>query len=278
MTSLGRTWWGQRFIAALEGFTDHGRLQRGRSYSGDNRILEFGIANGVVTAKVRGNVNPYFGVYKEPRYTTRIQMTPIPDKDWKKAIDNLGRRAGLVSKLLMNEMPDDIETAFADLKLNLLPRGRQDFKVTDCSCPDDANPCKHIAGAYYRLAAQLDRDPFLLFELRGLSRTALREALSRTPLGEALASLLDEQPLPVVSAESYFTRPLSATDMPDDRSFWQGRQRLPTEIEPATPAAVPAILIKKGGESPPFWDRDSSFINLMEDVYLRVRTRNKDAL
>jgi uncharacterized Zn finger protein len=278
MARLGKTWWGQRFIEALEGFTDSGRLQRGRSYSGDSRILAFAIADGLVTAKVRGNINPYFGVHKEPRYKTRLQMAPIPARDWNKAIAHLGSNAALVSKLLMNEMPDNIDDAFANVKLHLLPHSRKDFVLTECSCPDYANPCKHIAGVYYRLAGQLDSDPFLLFELRGLSRERLRQALSATPLGRALAGSMVERSTPVVAAESYYTRPLPGAATPDYRSFWYGQKRLPSEIEPITPAAIPAILIRKAGDFPPFWEQDSSFIEVMEELYGRVRTKNKSAL
>jgi len=178
----------------------------------------------------------------------------------------------------MNEMPDNIDDAFADLKLHLLPRSRQDFALTDCSCPDYANPCKHIAGAYYRLAGRLDSDPFLLFELRGLSRERLHQALSTTPLGKALAALMVEEPSDLAPAESFFTRPLVATSPPDYRAFWQGQKRLPTEIEPAAPAAAPAILIRKGGDYPTFWDKDASFIEVMQDLYLRVREKNKGVL
>jgi uncharacterized Zn finger protein len=202
-TRLGRTWWGQRFLAALEGFTDSARLQRGRRYSGDSRILAFDIADGLVSATVRGNVNPYYGVYKEPRYQTRIRMTPIAPASWAQAIAHLGSNAALVAKLLMREMPDTIDAAFAGMRLHLLPANRKDFALTECSCPDYANPCKHIAGVYYRLAAQLDRDPFLLFELRGLSREELHQALRATPLGQALAGLADEQAGPVEAAPSF---------------------------------------------------------------------------
>src|SRR5437868_4607494 len=67
-----------------------------------------------------------------------------------------------------------------------LPHSESDF-VTDCSCPDWANPCKHIAGVYYLLASALDRDPFLMFELRGLSRDDLHAELVRSPLGQILS-------------------------------------------------------------------------------------------
>lgn len=274
----GKTWWGRRFLEALEGFTDSGRLQRGRGYSRDSRILAFAVTDGLVTATVRGNVNPYFGVYKEPRYKTRIQMASISPKDWDKAIAHLGSNAALVSKLLMNEMPDNIDSAFAGVRLHLLPASRKDFALTECSCPDHANPCKHIAGVYYRLAGQLDRDPFLLFELRGLSRERLHQALSTTPLGKALASLAEDRSPPIDAAESFFTRPTPAVATPDYRSFWQGERRLPGEIEPASPPAVAAILVKKGGDFPAFWEADGSFVSVMEELYLRVREKNKGVL
>lgn len=278
MAQLGRTWWGQRFIAALEGFTDRGRLERGRGYSGDGRILAFNVSDGVVTATVRGNVNPYYGVYEEPRYEIRIEMAPISRKDWDKAIAHLGSNAALVAKLLMNEMPDNIDSAFGRVRLHLLPVSRRDFALTECSCPDDANPCKHIAGVYYRLAGQLDRDPFLLFELRGLSRERLRQALSTTPLGRALASLAEDRSSPPDATDSFFTRPAPAATAPDYRTFWQGEQRLPSEIESASPPAVAAILVRKGGEFPGFWESDGSFVAVMEELYRRVREKNKGVL
>src|SRR5258708_26284798 len=87
----------------------------------------------------------------------------------------------------MNEMPDTIEDAFSGLGLHLLPHSERDFK-TSCSCPDYANPCKHIAGVYYLLASALDRDPLLMFELRGFSRDALHAELVKSPLGQILSS------------------------------------------------------------------------------------------
>jgi uncharacterized Zn finger protein len=78
MAQFGRTWWGQRFLQALERFTDAGRLGRGRSYASNGRVKEYAVKDGAVHAKVRGSVNPYFGVYKEPLYTTTIKLTQIP--------------------------------------------------------------------------------------------------------------------------------------------------------------------------------------------------------
>ncbi len=278
MAQFSRTWWGQRFIAALEEFTDPARLGRGRSYASGGRILDYKLANGTVTAKVRGSINPYFGVYKEPIYRTTITIKAISAADWTKVIGQIASRADLITKLLMNEMPDTIEEAFSGLGLHLLPHSERDF-VTDCSCPDWANPCKHIAGVYYLLASALDQDPFVMFELRGLSRDHLHAELVRTPLGKILASTLvsAETDVPVEPVESYYTRPTreSAAIVASHKEFWTGAKRLPAPLASASQASVPALLIKKQGDYPPFWHKDVSFISVMEELYDRVRTKNK---
>ncbi len=276
MGQFSRTWWGQRFIAALEQFTDPARLGRGRSYASGGRILDYTLANGTVTARVRGSINPYFGVYKEPIYRTSITIKAITAADWTKVIRQIASRADLVTKLLMNEMPDTIEDAFSELGLHLLPHSERDF-VTTCSCPDYANPCKHIAGVYYLLASALDHDPFLMFELRGLSRDDLRVELARSPLGQILASALVSSDVPVEPVESYYTRPIRepAAVVTNHKEFWTGAKRLPPPLATTSQASVSALLIKKQGDYPPFWHKDVSFISVMEELYDRVRTKNR---
>ena len=276
MTQFSRTWWGQRFIEALERFTDIARLGRGRSYARNGRILSYKLADGTVTARVRGSINPYFGVYEEPIYRTSITIKAISRADWTKVIRQISARADLVIRLLLNEMPDDIEDVFSSLNLHLLPHSERDFK-TSCSCPDSANPCKHIAGVYYLLASDLDRDPFVMFELRGLSRDDLRAELERSHLGQILASALaSEEEVPLEPVESYYTRPLrEAGEKASHKSFWTGPKRLPAPSAPAAQSGVPALLIKKQGDYPPFWPKDISFISVMEELYARVRTKSK---
>lgn len=274
--NFSRTWWGQRFIDALENITDSARLGRGRSYARGGKVKSFEIKDGTVVAKVRGSVNPYFGVYKEPLYTTIVEFQPISAPKWNAAIAHIATKASFISKLLLNEVPDNIEDAFKPLGVHLLPDSRADLR-TDCSCPDWSNPCKHIAGVYYLMAAELDRDPLLLFELRGLSRERLRQELAKSPLGLALAAELAEQTAEPLPLESYYTRP-QLQPMPSDltlRDFWQGAKRLPKTIEAPPSISVPAVLIKKQGDYPPFWDKDQSWIATMEEVYQRIRTKNK---
>lgn len=276
MAKFSRSWWGQKFIAALEAFTDSGRLSRGRSYASGGKVKSFEIKDGTVTAQVRGSVNPYFGVYKEPLYITTIEFQPISAAKWAAAIALIASKASLISRLLLNEIPDNIEDTFAQLGLNLLPHSRKDFK-SSCSCPDYSNPCKHIAGVHYLVAAELDRDPFLLFELRGLSREELHKELAKSPLGLALSAELQLQKRPPLPVASYYTRPASQSLNEDLtlRDFWHGAKRPPQTIEPLPEALVPGIPVKKQGDFPAFWDRDNSFIEAMETLYAQVRNKGQ---
>ncbi len=275
MAQFSRTWWGQRFIAALEKIMDSGRLSRGRSYARGGKVKSFGIKDGVITAQVRGSVNPYFGVYKEPLYTTTIEFKSISAANWSAAIAYVASKASLISRLMLNEIPDNIDNAFAKLDVHLLPHHEDDFK-TECSCPDWSNPCKHIAGVYYLLAAQLDQDPFLLFELRGLSREALQKELAKSPLGQALSAELTLSKSALEPDLSYFTKPTlqTAVTVGSLKDFWHGAKRLPQTVEAAPQASVPAILVKKQGDFPPFWDKENSFVETMEELYGRIRTKN----
>lgn len=279
MAKFTRTWWGQRFIEALEEFTDEARLGRGRSYARGGRVLNFQLEKGNITAKVRGKINPYFGVYKEPKYNTSINIKPISRQNWSKVIKLISSKASYVSKLLMNEMPDNIEEAFSELSLHLLPHSQKDFD-TYCSCPDWANPCKHIAGVYYLVAAEFDRDPFLMFELRGLSKDELQAELAKSPLGQALASQLSTREIPLEPSESYYTKPEKEglEEDIDIKVFWTGKRKLPQHAEPPSPPTIPALLVKKQGDFPPFWDKDASFIEVMEEFYRRVKQKNRKFL
>ena len=276
MAKFSRSWWGQKFIEALEAFTDSGRLSRGRSYASGGKVKSFEIKNGVVTAKVRGSVNPYFGVYKEPLYTTKIEFQPISAANWGEAIALISSKASLISRLLLNEIPDNIEDTFVQLNLHLLPHSRKDFK-SSCSCPDDSNPCKHIAGVHYLVAAELDRDPFLLFELRGLSREDLLRELEKSPLGQALSAELQAQKRPPVPVSSYYTRPITQPigDRLSLRDFWHGAKRLPQTLDPLPETLVPGIPVKKQGDFPAFWNRDNSFVEAMESLYEQVRNKGQ---
>ena len=276
---MSKTCWGRRFLEVLESFTEAGRLARGRQYLGSHRVSRWEILGNRVEATIRGKLNPYYGIHEVPVYDTWLQFTPIPHEAWDEALSLIGSRAGYISRLLFNEMPDEIERPLAELGVNLLPSSQSEV-ASGCSCPDYENPCKHVAALYLLLAGRLDQDPFLLFELRGLSRSELIQRLRATPLGTALASALDEARPQPQSADTFFTRPVEKA-LPESispRPFWRGQRKLPAGVEPPPPAAVSGILIRKGGDFPPFWDKDESFVEVMDAFYEQVRKKGKDWL
>ncbi|NJM97173.1 MAG: hypothetical protein HC800_08315 [Phormidesmis sp. RL_2_1] len=275
MPNTVRTWWGQSFLTALEKFTDSGRLSRGRSYANGRKVKHFEINCEHVTAQVRGSINPYYGVYEEPLYTTTLEFQPISRAKWAAIIALMASKVSILSQLLVGEIPDNIEESFAPLNMSLLPSQKGDF-TSHCTCPDWSNPCKHVAGVYYLVAAELDRDPLKLFELRGLSREDLHTELAKTPLGTALSAELSTEAQAIEPATGLYSEPqiILRPEATTLKSFWQGDQQLPAVAEVPQPTLVSAILIKKQGDFPPFWERDNSFIEVMEEFYTRVRTKN----
>ncbi len=162
--AFGESWWAKRWIRVLESFYIGGRLQRGRSYARRGQVVSIVIDTGEVNASVQGS---------DPTpYEVTIGLPVLSSQDWQKLARALSRQAIFSAKLLAGEMPQDIEQAFADSGLSLFPAKMKDLK-TDCSCPDWSNPCKHIAAVYYLLGEEFDRDPFLIFKLRGMSREGL---------------------------------------------------------------------------------------------------------
>lgn len=173
--------------------------------------------------------------------------------------------------------PIALSKSFCDQNVNLLPEQGDDL-ITNCTCPDWSNPCKHIAGTYYKVASMLDRDPFLLFQLRGMDKAHLHQALAKSPLGKALLDQWDNQTKnKAVLAAHHYTQPVMQTQAVDWQNFWQAPQLPTTNLSPKANKSC-AALIKKGGDYPSFWHRDNSFIEAMEALYETVLKKNKQLI
>lgn len=175
------TWWGSRWIKALTPLMDSGRLSRGRSYARKGQVLEINIQPGKVTARVQGS--------RPTPYKVTIELNPLNDGQWGTVFEALAGQAIYAAQLLNGEMPDDIESIFNAVKVPLFPTSRGDLG-SSCSCPDWANPCKHVAAVYYLLGERFDADPFLLFTLRGRNKEQVAAELRKrraagTPENEA---------------------------------------------------------------------------------------------
>ncbi len=230
---FGSQWWAQRWLAVLESFGWASRLQRGRTYARRGHVLDLQIAPGQVKARVEGS--------RPTPYRVSIQLAPLSATDWNLVLAAMAEKAIFAARLLAGEMPAEIEAAFTAARVPLFPRSAQDL-TTSCSCPDWANPCKHVAAVCYRLGQEFDTDPFLLFRLRGRDREAVlteiqtrRTAAAPTPAGA-----------PATPATGNATAPPPDLAL-DLNRFWTGDPAavpFPVQIKPA---AVPGAILRRLG-------------------------------
>jgi uncharacterized Zn finger protein len=167
---FGSSWWAQKWNNALESYGWSNRLQRGRSYARSGHVLDVNLKPGLVEALVEGT---------RPRpYSVKIKIDILSDLEWETVIEKMAQKAIFSAKLLAGEMPENIEEAFALAGVRLFPENARRIH-TSCSCPDYANPCKHIAAVYYILGQEFDRDPFMIFRLRGMDKDDLMNRLRK---------------------------------------------------------------------------------------------------
>jgi uncharacterized Zn finger protein len=181
--SFAKSWWAEQWIAALERLMDSGRLSRGRSYARKGQVLSIEETKDGIAARVQGS--------RRTPYRISIQVAPLTDAQWEKVVDALAEQAIFTAQLLAGEMPQDIEQAFSAAGVSLFPAKRGDMK-TACSCPDYANPCKHVAATHYILGERFDEDPFLLFRLRGRTQEQILQALRQRRAGQM--EMIEEEP------------------------------------------------------------------------------------
>lgn len=243
--AFGRTWWGKRWVEVLEGFRIGAQLGRGKSYARSGQVLSIDIAKGRVDAEVQGSrVTPYAAV---------IQLKTYPSSAWKRVTERLREQPFFAAKLMAGTMPSGLAQVCADAGLALFPEREADLE-THCSCPDWSNPCKHLAAIYYLLAEEFDRDPFLLFRLRGITREELLstmfEAVPHVSGGAAPRNDDVFTAEPLVAHNSFW----QGSDLPDD---FFGSMRVPSKT-----AALPQRL------GPfPFWRGQRLFVEALTPHY-----------
>ncbi len=211
------------------------RLSRGRLYARRGQVLELRVAAGEVTAAVQGSrVKPY---------RVRIAVKTLSERDWARAEKAMASQALFMAKLLSGEMPVEIEDAFTACRLSLFPTARRQL-ASSCSCPDWANPCKHVAAAFYILAEALDTDPFLVFSWRGRDKDKLIERLRALRGGTDGRSRMTR-------TNGWATRDDAVLRLEEClENFWEAGHRLRALRVRPQAAAVPDALLRELGPIP----------------------------
>ncbi|MGK7895511.1 MAG: SWIM zinc finger family protein [Xenococcus sp. (in: cyanobacteria)] len=180
-----RQWWVERWLELLDSYRFKKRLERGRNYAREGNVLNIEFVDTLVLADVQGSeAEPYrvslslepFADENREQALKRMSQPPFNDEDWDCVIQSLSEKAIFSAQLLAGEMPSEIEAVFTSNGLSLFPYTLSDVR-SRCTCPDKANPCKHIAAVYYQLGDRFSEDPFLIFQLRGRSKEQILASL-----------------------------------------------------------------------------------------------------
>lgn len=245
--AFAKNWWATRWIKALERLVERKRLGRGRRYARAGQVISIEEVPGGVEAKVQGS--------RRRPYKVTIEVDPLTDRQWERVVEALSDQAIFTVQLLAGEMPPDIEEVFTEAGVSLFPEKRAQLH-TDCSCPDWANPCKHVAAVHYILGEQFDEDPFMLFRLRGRSQEQLMADLRARRAGEAEEDFEEEVEEPAI--------PLTET-LAD---FWGTDQPLEPVKTTIKPASVKLPILKRLGQ--PSFLADDNLIRLLGPAYQAI--------
>ncbi|OUT73308.1 MAG: hypothetical protein CBB79_04025 [Synechococcus sp. TMED19] len=162
-------WWVAEWMELINSYRYKKRLERAWIYAREGNVLSIRFEGRRVQARVQGT---------EPEpYKSKLWLDVLSDEDWDFVLEALSQKARWTCQLLAGVMPDDIERAFAASGKRLFPFKLQEVR-SECTCPDKANPCKHISAVYYLMGDRFSEDPFVLFQLRGRSRAQLLQDLA----------------------------------------------------------------------------------------------------
>lgn len=249
------SWWAKRWLQVLESFNIGARLGRGRRYARSGQVLSIEIAEGCVAAVVQGS--------RPKPYNVQIRLKPLSRQAWNRFAKVLCAQPYFTAMLMNGQMPNEIEEVFKKANLSLFPTRLGDLK-TDCSCPDWSNPCKHIAAVYYLLGEEFDRNPFLIFRLRGIEREELVSLVGKdTPAKEKTKRGM------AAGCASVEDRELVLVQMPlpsEPDVFW-GTIDIRSDFlgETAVPSIVAALSKQLGNF--PFWRGEQRFLDTLVPIY-----------
>ncbi len=250
-------WWVGRWMRALSSIFDASRLAAGRSLAQEGRVSGLEPRLGLVSARVFPE-----GPETAP-CRVRLSFATYTDAQWEHIIHLLGQRAIYAAQLMNNEMPEEIEGVFRAAGVSLFPGSLAELGA-ECTCSDWASTCEHRAAVCYALGEWLDRDPFLLFALRGRTREEVIGALRAQRASQAAGGEPSGH-----AAESIATSPAALPA--DPARFWQLSVDLAASPEGSETNAEDLELLETLVELPLLQDDQTR--RELEAIYQQVAQR-----
>lgn len=185
---IAQTFWGKAWCENLEHYSDFAnRLPRGRTYVRNGSVIDLKIAAGAVRAQVVGS----------SLYRVDVTVEAVPEKQWRAISADCAASIDSLVELLQGKLSRAVMERICKPGIGLFPTPR-DIKF-NCSCPDWASMCKHVAAVLYGVGARLDHQPELLFSLRRVeARQLVAQAGTALPVmgkGPAIGRVLDDTAL-----------------------------------------------------------------------------------
>ena len=157
---FGKTWWGEQWLNSLSNIDYENRLERGSRYARNGSVKTIKINDNQIHAKVAGS--------RPKPYSIDIILPPFFDPELGIFIKALSQKPTIISKLLNRVLDPEVLMIAENMGLKVFPKQWTDFKM-QCSCPDWAVPCKHLAAVIYKVSAEIDNNPFLVFDLHNVN-------------------------------------------------------------------------------------------------------------
>ena len=255
---IAKTFWGRAWCDNLERYSDfENRLPRGRTYLRNGSVIDLVIGQGEVKAQVAGS----------SLYTVTIKVQAVPETRWRAITAECAGSIDSLVELLQGRLSDAVMTRICMPGTGLFPAPAE-IKL-DCSCPDWADMCKHVAATLYGVGARLDTQPELLFQLRqvdaadlvkhagaGLPRTGPRPSRSRVlddaQLGDVfgieMAGATPAQPQPAVDPTPKAAPKAALKAVPKAPP---ASSKASAEMPAKQPAKAPAKTLAKATRRPP---------------------------
>jgi uncharacterized Zn finger protein len=185
---IARTFWGKAWCENLEHYSDFAnRLPRGRTYARNGSVIDLKIDAGAVRAQVMGS----------RLYSVGVTVEAVPEKQWRAISADCAASIDSLVELLQGKLSRAVMERICKPGIGLFPAPR-DIKF-NCSCPDWASMCKHVAAVLYGVGTRLDHQPELLFSLRRVdARQLVAQAGAGLPTarkGLAIGRMLDDNAL-----------------------------------------------------------------------------------
>lgn len=172
--TIARSFWGRSWCENLESYADlANRLARGRTYARNGSVIHLAVERGRLSAQVVGSA----------LYRVEVTVSPLARKKWDALVARSAGEIASVVEVLQGKLPKTVLDALADRASGLFPSPKE--IAYDCSCPDVAGLCKHIAAVLYGVGARLDGEPETFFVLRGVDVAELASAGARNLAGHA---------------------------------------------------------------------------------------------